>query len=173
MIKTARVSILEQLTTDIVKLKSANGYELNALEFIKGFNPNASNNFPYVVYEMGQSQYTPVGDSMRDMYKGTLLLALHYFVSADTKQGDLVTVGELALNDFRKFVHSANDVNIDKVLNLNKCDNGKTINILNWHITSELPVADNTQTNAIATTIIQVNFIETMDKNLVENLQSR
>jgi len=171
MVKTARLHFLQLLQVQVENLKAENGYELNSLDFIKGFNPNSRTQFPFICYEIGEGRYSPLTDSKQmDMYNGTILLALHYVVSStEDVQGSLVDQSERALNDFRKFVHGSKSINEDKVLYLSP---NKTVNNINWYIQSEIPVADNVQGNAIASVVIQVSFTENQNSQLTENLET-
>lgn len=169
MILTARLWLLSQLETRIQYLITDNGYELNSTKFVKGFNPNSEKEYPFICYEIGEGRYEPITESKQgELSNGTILFALHYVIKPDQNlQGELVDQSERALNDFRKFVHGANDINQDKILWFNP---NRTTNNISWHIESEIPVADNVQGSAIASVIIRVTFTENLSSQLTQNL---
>ena len=173
MIKSARQIILTRFEADIRNaFKTSQGYELNCKEFRKGFNPIASKNYPFISFEIGQGQRVPKSDSMFEMYEYTLLLALHYSITADqNKQGELVEKSEQALSDFTKFVHQDRSIEKQYTLQLDKCSNGKNIGAITWYATADSPVPDAMQTSAICSVIITVKYTSYMGNDLTENLQ--
>ena len=165
---TARVHFANILREQIRNLTTANGYELNAKDFIEGFNPVGSQNFPFVCYTIGGAGYEPITDSKTEMFRGELDIFLDYVIKAgEYKQGNLARVGEQALNDFKKFVHGSKSINKDKTLFLAP---NLTVNKLNWYVRTDQNTADVIQGSGIATSVIRVTFTENMSANELENL---